>query len=78
MASKITVAVRDASQKPMRPPIAAWLGSTPRPHSSRGRQRLGGITKRGEGSLRKLLDVCGAHVAWAAVTRAEVYAAAFL
>lgn len=34
---------------------AAWLGLTPREHSSGQSRRLGGITKRGDGYLRKLL-----------------------
>lgn len=40
--------------------FAAFLGLTPRQHSSGGKDRLGGITKRGDGYLRKLL-VQGAH-----------------
>jgi transposase len=39
--------------------FAAWLGLTPRQNSSGGKQRLGGITKMGDGYLRTLL-VCGA------------------
>lgn len=35
--------------------VAAWLGLTPREHSSGGRQRQFGITKRGDSYLRKLL-----------------------
>ncbi|MGF6604808.1 transposase [Paraburkholderia sp. GAS448] len=35
--------------------FAAWIGLTPRQHSSGGRQRLFGITKRGNGYLRMLL-----------------------
>ena len=35
--------------------VAAWLGLTPREHSSGGRQRQLGITKRGDCYLRKLL-----------------------
>jgi transposase len=35
--------------------FAAWLGLTPRQHSSGGKQRLFGITKRGNGYLRMLL-----------------------
>jgi transposase len=37
--------------------FAAWLGRTPKPHSSGGKERLGGITKQGEGYLRRLLVV---------------------
>lgn len=35
--------------------FAAWLGLTPRPHSSGGKERLGGISKMGNRSLRSLL-----------------------
>jgi transposase len=35
--------------------LAAWLGLVPRQHSSGGKERLGRISKRGDGYLRKLL-----------------------
>jgi transposase len=35
--------------------FAAWLGLTPLEHSTGGKQRLGGISKRGDGYLRRLL-----------------------
>lgn len=35
--------------------FAAWLGLTPAQHSSGGKARLGGITRRGDGYLRTLL-----------------------
>ncbi len=35
--------------------FAAWLGLTPRQHSTGGKQRLGATTKMGERSLRRLL-----------------------
>lgn len=35
--------------------FAAWLGMTPRQHSSGGKSRLGGITQRGDVRLRTLL-----------------------
>ena len=35
--------------------FAAWLGLTPRPHSSGGKERLGGISKMGNFELRVLL-----------------------
>ncbi|MGJ0629758.1 IS110 family transposase [Xenorhabdus bovienii] len=35
--------------------FAAWLGLTPRQYSSGGKNRLAGITKRGDGYIRKLL-----------------------
>jgi transposase len=93
--------------------FAAWLGLTPRPHSSGGKERLGGISKHGDGYLRRFLVVGAtavmrmarkdtarqpwaaqlltrkpakvatvalanktARVAWAVMTRNEVYAAA--
>jgi transposase len=37
--------------------FAAWLGLTPREHSSGGRQRLGRISKKGDRYLRRLLVV---------------------
>lgn len=46
--------------------FAAWLGLTPRQHSSGGKERLGRTTKMGERSLRRLL-IIGANsvVRWA-------------
>jgi transposase len=35
--------------------FAAWLGLTPRQHSSGGKEQLGGITKRGDAYIRTLL-----------------------
>jgi transposase len=35
--------------------FAAWIGLTPRDHSTAGRQRLGGITRAGDKALRHLL-----------------------
>lgn len=35
--------------------FAAWLGLTPKPHSSGGKERLGHISKMGNPTLRKLL-----------------------
>lgn len=40
--------------------FAAWLGLTPRQHSTGGKQRLGTTTKMGERSLRRLL-ILGAN-----------------
>jgi transposase len=37
--------------------FAAWLGLTPKDHSTGGRQRLGGITKAGDSALRSTLIV---------------------
>jgi len=41
--------------------LAAWLGLTPREHSTGGKQRLGGISRAGHERLRALL-VSGAAV----------------
>jgi transposase len=35
--------------------FAAWLGLVPRQHSTGGKENLGGISKRGDGYLRRLL-----------------------
>lgn len=56
-ASAIAAAVPDASLFRSGCQFAAWLGLTPRPHSSGGKERLGGITKQGDGYLRRLLVV---------------------
>lgn len=37
--------------------FAAWLGLTPRQHSSGGREKLGSISKMGERTLRRLLII---------------------
>lgn len=42
--------------------FSAWLGLVPRQNSTGGKARLGGISKRGDGYLRRLL-VNGAHAA---------------
>ena len=56
-ASAIAAAVPDASLFRSGRQFAAWLGLTPRPHSSGGKERLGGISKQGDGYLHKLLVV---------------------
>lgn len=112
-ASAIAAAVPDAALFRSGRQFAAWLGLTPRAHSSGGKERLGGISKQGDGYLRKLLVVGAtavmrmarkdatrqpwvaqllerkpvkiatvglanktARIAWAVMTRNEVYAAA--
>jgi transposase len=37
--------------------FSAWLGLTPRQHSSGGKEKLGQITKMGERTLRRLLII---------------------
>jgi len=56
-ASAIAATVPDASIFRSGRQFAAWLGLTPRPHSSGGKERLGCITKQGDGYLRRLLVV---------------------
>ena len=59
--------VGDAKQYKNGRQLAAWMGLVPRQFSSGGRQRLFGITKRGDKYLRKLL----VHGARSITTRAE-------
>lgn len=44
--------------------FAAWLGLTPKDHSTAGKQRLGGITRAGDETLRSLLVVGATSVVW--------------
>ena len=46
--------------------FAAWVGLTPRQHSSGGKERLGRTTKMGERSLRRLLIIGASSVVIAA------------
>ena len=54
-ASAITATTPDATHFRTARDDAAWMGLTPRQHSSGGRERIGGISKMGDRSLRKLL-----------------------
>jgi len=45
---------------------AAWLGLTPKDHSTAGKQRLGVITRAGDEMLRSLLVVGATSVVWRA------------
>lgn len=56
-ASAIAATVPDASVFGSSRQFAAWLGLTPRAHSSGGRERQAGITKQGDSYLRRLLVV---------------------
>jgi len=54
--SALTLSVRvDASQFETGRHLAAWVGLTPREHSSGGKQRMGGISRAGDERLRSLL-----------------------
>ncbi len=54
--------------------FAAWLGLTPRQHSTGGRTRLLGISKRGDARLRGLLIVCASSVLQSLERRKEGFA----
>ncbi len=54
-ASALVAGVGDAGVFDNGPQFAAWLGLTPRQHSSGGVARLGRITKRGDAYLRTML-----------------------
>ena len=56
-ATALAAAVPDASLFRSGRQFAAWLGLTPRPSSSGGKERLGSISKQGDGYLRRLLVV---------------------
>lgn len=56
-ATAIAATVTDPSQFRSGRGFAAWLGLTPRPNSSGGKERLGRISKMGDGYLRTLLVV---------------------
>jgi transposase len=56
-ASAIAAAVPDASLFRSGRQFAAWLGLTPRAHSSGGKERQRGISKQGDGYIRRLLVV---------------------
>ena len=54
-ASAIVATVGDASQFKSARQFSAWLGLVPQQRSSGGKERLGRISKRGDGYLRRLL-----------------------
>lgn len=54
-ATALVCAIGDGSQFKRGRDFAAWLGLTPRQHSSCGKDRLLGISKRGDSYLRTLL-----------------------
>lgn len=66
-ASAVLASVGDAKQFQSGRDFAAWLGLVPSQHSSGGKSRLGGISKRGDAYLRTLLI----HGARACVTASE-------
>jgi transposase len=54
-ASAIAATVPDAGQFGSGRQFAAWLGLTPKPRSSGGKERLGRISREGNGYIRRLL-----------------------
>jgi transposase len=54
-ATALTATVGDATVFESGRHLAAWLGLVPRQHSSGGKEHLGGISKAGDGYLRRLL-----------------------
>lgn len=58
-ASLLVMKVPDAQAFRSGRDFAAWLGLTPKDHSTAGKQRLGGITRAGDEALRSIL-VAGA------------------
>lgn len=56
-ASAITAAVPDATLFSSGRSFAAWLGLTPRSYSSGGKEKLVGISKRGDSYIRRLLVI---------------------
>jgi transposase len=55
IATAIAATVADPSTFRSGREFAAWLGLVPRQHSTGGKARLGGISKRGDSYLRRLL-----------------------
>jgi transposase len=68
-ASAITASVPDPSVFQSGRDFAAWLGLTPKQHSTGGKEKLGAITKQGNRSLRRLLVLGAISVLRAAAKR---------
>lgn len=63
-ATALAATVPDASVFSSGRQFAAWLGLAPRQHSTGGKPRLGGISKRGDGYLRRLLMTGATAALW--------------
>lgn len=68
-ASAVVASVGDFKQFRNGPQFGAWLGLTPRQHSSGGKNNLSGITRRGDMYLRMLLIQGAKSVVWSAHKR---------
>lgn len=55
IAATFVASVGNANQFKNGRQLAAWIGLTPRQHSSGDKQKMGGLTKRGNQELRRLL-----------------------
>lgn len=62
-ATALVATIGDGSQFKSGRHLSAWLGLVPRQHSSGGKSRLGRISKRGDGYIRRLL-VHGSRAVW--------------
>src|SRR5690242_20459269 len=71
IATAIAATVADASVFRSGREFAAWLGLAPRQNSTGGKARLGGISKRGDSYLRRLI-VNSAHTVLLCVKAAKV------
>ncbi len=60
-ATALAASVPDATVFRSGRQLAAYLGPVPRQNSSGGKERLGGISKMGKGTLRRLLVVGAAR-----------------
>ncbi len=54
-ATALLATIGDGAQFRSGRQLSAWLGLVPRQHSSGGKDRLGRISKRGDGYIRRLL-----------------------
>ncbi|MEY9585196.1 transposase [Sinorhizobium fredii] len=57
IAATVRATIQDPAAFPIGRDLAAWIGITPKTHSSSGKERLGRISKRGNKQLRTLLIV---------------------
>jgi transposase len=55
VATALSATIGSATQFRSGRPLAAWIGLVPRQFSTGGKPKLGGISKRGDGYLRRLL-----------------------
>ena len=64
-ATAVVASVGNATQFRSARQFAAWLGLVPQQHSSGGKERIGHISKRGDGYIRRLLvHGARAHLSW--------------